>query len=249
MARRYSLSLLVLLLTATNSRTQTANKAPAKPVMSKVTTQTGTAKPATQNGSKPSGLGALFHGQPKNPTSSTPAPATRTSLFTPSARSASTPNNHLKGTALSGSKPNMTSPGRLGTMNPGESHTSIEAVKFAALSPRGINRHPLPPGTVIAAPGGGRVIAAAGGRSYVVRPNGSLLFYSRGNARASFSPRNRQQYHFSRWKHRNSKWPPWRPTCKLPRVPTDRVPWASLPVTVTSSVLRSRVGLIASGPT
>lgn len=57
----------------------------------------------------------------------------------------------------------------------------------------GINRRPLPSGTVTPLPRGNAVVHAGDGRQYGVRANGSLESYSAPGHRATFSPSGRVQ--------------------------------------------------------
>lgn len=52
----------------------------------------------------------------------------------------------------------------------------------------GINRKPLPTGTVTTLPSGHAVVRTPTGQQYGVRPNGTLASYSAQNSRATFSP-------------------------------------------------------------
>ncbi|WP_433974267.1 hypothetical protein [Tunturiibacter lichenicola] len=51
----------------------------------------------------------------------------------------------------------------------------------------GINQRPLPTGHVIVRPDGNRILSSAGGRNYLVRSNGSVAVYARGETRATFA--------------------------------------------------------------
>lgn len=52
----------------------------------------------------------------------------------------------------------------------------------------GINSHPIPPGQVMARPGGGRTVTAADGRRFDVRPNGTVAAFHGRGAEATFRP-------------------------------------------------------------
>jgi len=52
--------------------------------------------------------------------------------------------------------------------------------------PAGINQRPLPSGRVMLRPDGNRILSSTGGRNYLVRADGSVAIYARGETRATF---------------------------------------------------------------
>ncbi|MGA2963544.1 MAG: hypothetical protein ABSD96_17850 [Candidatus Korobacteraceae bacterium] len=76
-------------------------------------------------------------------------------------------------------------------MNASGSSSVLHQVNTSRAGMTGVNKRPIPPGTVTTHPNGGMSVAASGGRNYNVRPNGSLSSFSGHNEQAHFRPDGR----------------------------------------------------------